>query len=202
VNGGSAAGGTQPLGVSTVASREDLRRALHAISALLGPAALALPGSSGSYALAGLVALALGLEIARHASPFVGRLVAAAGRTLFRPQEAHGVSGATSLAVGYFVAWLLFDHRLAAAAIVVAGLADPAAALVGRRLGRGSGKSVAGSTACACTAAAALLASGFVPLTALLGGVAAATAERVRWRGADNVLVPLLVGGVLTLLHV
>jgi len=182
-----------------VALREDVRRVVHATSALLGPAALALPGTSGAYALGGLVALALGLEVARHTSPLGKRLVGVAGHALFRPLESRGLSGATFLAVGYFVTWLLFDHRLAAAAIVVAGLADPAAALVGRRFGRGGRKSAIGSAACACTAVLALLASGLPLLASLVGGGAATLAERAAWRGADNVLLPLLVGGSLTL---
>jgi dolichol kinase len=182
------------------ADREDWRRVLHATSAILGPLALRLPGHGGTVALAALAGLALVLEVARHAVPSVQRAVGDLGRAVFRPGEERGMSGATALAFGYLATWGLVDARSAAAAIVVGGLADPAAALVGSRWGRQGGKSMAGSTACAGTAAVTLLACGYSAAPALVGGVVAAVAERAPWRGADNFLVPLAVGGVLATL--
>jgi dolichol kinase len=183
-----------------VAHREDLRRAAHAASAVLGPLALWSPGRSGGALLGGIAALAVLLEVARRAVPSVGRAVATAGRDLFRPDEVRGPSGATVLAVGYAATWWLFPPRLAATAIVVAALADAAAALAGRRLARADGKSWVGTGACALVAAAVLVASGAAALAAGAGAVAAALAERTPWRGADNLLIPLAVGATLTLL--
>jgi len=182
------------------ADREDWRRGLHAASALLGPLALQLPGYGGTVVLAALAGLSLVLEAARHTIPAVQRAVGNLGRAVFRPGEKRGISGPTALAFGYLATWGLFDARSAAAAIVVCGLADPAAALVGRRWGRQGGKSVAGSAACAGTAAVTLLACGYSAVPALIGGAVASVAERAPWRGADNVLMPLAVGGVLAML--
>jgi len=182
------------------AEREDWRRALHAASSAFGPLAFQLPGHGGTLALASLAGLALVLEGARKTIPTVQRVVGTLGRAVFRPGEERGISGPTALAVGYLAAWSLFDARSAAAAIVVAGLADPAAALVGRRWGRPGGKSMAGSAACAGTAAVTLLACGYSPASALIGGAVAAVAERAPWRAADNILVPLAVGGALAIL--
>ena len=189
-----------PAASARTAEREDWRRTLHAASAAFGPLALQLPGHGGTVALASLAGLALVLEAARNTIPAVQRMVGTLGRAVFRPGEERGISGPTALAVGYLVAWGLFDARSAAAAIVVSGLADPAAALVGRRWGRPGGKSAAGSAACAGTAAVALLACGYSPAPALIGGAVAAVAERAPWRAADNILVPLAVGGALAML--
>ena len=173
---------------------------LHAASAALGPLALQLHGHGGTAVLVSLAGLALVLDAARKTIPTVQRVVGTLGRAVFRPGEERGISGPTALAVGYLAAWVLFDARSAAAAIVVSGLADPAAALAGRRWGRPGGKSVAGSAACGGTAAVTLLACGYSPASALIGGAVAAVAERSPWRGADNVLVPLAVGGALAVL--
>lgn len=173
---------------------------LHAASAGLGPAALALPERTATLALGGIAILAVVLEVLRHRSARASRLIDAVASALFRPSERRTLSGPTALAWGYFAAWALFGPRHAAAAIVVAGLADPAAALIGRRYGRGHGKSLVGSAACAGAGAAALGAWGFAPPTAVVGGLVAAIAERAPWRGADNLLMPLAVGGTLAVL--
>jgi dolichol kinase len=189
-----------PAIAARTADREDWRRVLHAASSVIGPLALRLPGHGGTITLAALAGLALVLEVARHTIPSIQRAVGNFARVVFRPGEARGISGATALAFGYLATWGLFDARSAAAAIVVGGLADPAAALVGSRWGRQGGKSMVGSAACAGTAAVTLLACGYSVAQALMGGVVAAVAERAPWRGADNVLVPLAVGGALSML--
>jgi dolichol kinase len=148
----------------------------------------------------GLAAIALVLEVARRASPAVWRGVDALGGALFRPQEARAVSGPATLAWGYALSWTLFAPRAAATAIVVAALADPAAAVVGRRFGRGAPKSAAGSAACAAVAGAILLLAGASAPVAAAGAALVALAERAPWPGADNLLVPLAAGAALTLL--
>jgi len=204
VTGGGTLGGPMqtpaPAIPARTADREDWRRVLHAASAVIGPLALGLPGHGGTITLAALAGLALVLEVARHTIPSIQRAVGNLARVVFRPGEERGMSGATALAFGYLATWGLFDARSAAAAIVVGGLADPAAALVGRRWGRQGGKSMAGSAACAGTAAVTLLACGYSAAVALMGGVVAGVAERAPWRGADNILVPLAVGGALSML--
>jgi len=177
-----------------------VRRVVHAASGLLGPLALTLPGrGAGGALLGGIAAIALVLDGARRAFPSLQRTVTATAGALFRPEEAAALSGPAMLACGYAAAWALFLPRAAATAIVVAALADPAAALVGRRFARGAGKSWAGSLACAGTAAAVIVATGAGVLVATAGALAAAVAERAPWRGADNLLVPVAVGATLTL---
>lgn len=193
----SAAAGALPR---HAARREDLRRAVHAASGVLGPLALWLPGRAGAWLLGALAAAALLLEAGRRARPVVRRAVETVAGSLFRPDEAGGLSGPTTLALGYAAAWWLFPPRAAATAIVVAALADPAAALAGRRFGRGEGKSAAGSLACALVAGAVILAGGAGAPAAAAGALVAALVERAPWRAADNLLVPLAAGATLTLL--
>ena len=184
-----------------IAPHEDWRRAVHAASGLFGPLALAFPGRVAGFVLfGGLSAIALVLELARCASPAVRRGVEVVGGPLFRPGEAHGVSGPATLAWGYALSWALFAPAVAAIAIVVAALADPAAALAGRRLGRDAPKSPAGSAACAAVSAAVFLLAGAGVPAAAAGAVLVALAERARWPGVDNLLVPLAAGAALTLL--
>jgi dolichol kinase len=196
-----AAGGAAASALRHAARREDVRRVVHAVSGVLGVLALRFSGrGAGEVLLGGLAVLALALEAARRILPSVQRAVTAVGGALFRPDEESAVSGPTLLACGYAAAWWLFVPQVAATAIVVAALADPAAALVGRRFGRGPGKSWAGTAACAAVAGAVIVVAGAAGPSAGAGAVAAALAERAPWRGADNLLVPLAVGATLTVL--
>jgi dolichol kinase len=198
-----ATGDASPAGAATARSaarREDLRRLAHAASGLLGPLALELPGRhSGDLLFGGLASLALVVEVARRTVPALQRSLGTLVGGLFRPGEEGGITGPAALAWGYAAAWLVCTPRVATAAILVAALADPVAALVGRRLGGGRRKSWQGSLACAATAWAVLAAGGRGGLAAVAGALAAAVAERAPWPGADNLLVPIAVGATLTL---
>lgn len=136
-------------------------------------------------------------ETARLTSARAGALLARFAGGVFRPAELRAPSGAGTLAVGYALAWWLFSPDVAEAAIVVAAVADPAAALVGVRFGRGARKSLPGSLACACAAALALAVLRVGPVGIAVSAVGAALAERAPWRGTDNLAVPLVVGMLL-----
>jgi phytol kinase len=86
------------------------------------------------------------------------------------------------------------------AGMVVLGLADPLAALVGKRFGRhsytlfGDRLSCEGSATCAVVAGGILYLAG-VPLSgAGLGGVLLAGVEAAAPRGADNLMLPVVAG--------
>jgi dolichol kinase len=159
--------------------------------------AVAAGASVSTPAFAILVAIAAVAETARLASPPVAAALGRLAGGAFRPAEAHWPSGAGTLALGYALVWWLFAPAVAEAAIVVTALADPAAALVGSRFGRGAAKSVPGSLACACVAAMALAVFGFPPAALVVAAVGAAAAERAPGRGTDNLAVPLVVGALL-----
>ncbi len=197
---GPVADGPAPAGPRT-GPHEGWRRAVHAASGLLGPLALRLPGRSAALVCFSALALAaLVLEAARRYAPAARRAVDSLGGPLFRREEARGVSGPTTLALGYAASWWLFAPRVAAVAIVVTALADPAAALAGRRFGWGAPKSLAGSAACAGVAACVLGLAGASLPAVVVGAALATLAERAPWPGVDNLLVPLAAGSALTLL--
>jgi dolichol kinase len=189
-----------PSAPAHTALREGLRRVVHVGSGLLGLVAIRLPGHGGDVLFAVLVILALSVEAARRGSSSVQRLVLAAGRAMLRPEERRGVSGPTALAIGYAITWWAFAAPVALAGVLVAAVADPAAALVGRALGGGARKSWVGSATCGAAAAAVLALTGVPAPAALAAACVAAAAERVSWSGADNVLLPVSVGATLTLL--
>ena len=173
------------------------RRALHVASGAIAPLAAAVGTRVASPAFAVLLVLACVAEAARLQWPSARTALARLAGGLFRPDEASALSGATTLALGYAVAWWLFPVPTAERAILVAALADPMAALVGSRLGGGRRKSWAGSAACAGTTVLLLFLTGTSGVTCAFTAVVVAAVERVPWRGADNVAIPLGVGAVL-----
>lgn len=180
------------------ARRESWRRVLHLASGGLGLAAPLLAPRLAALGFLALVMLALGLELARARVPAVQVLVERMTGGLFRPGEAGRVSGAATLALGYALVWWLFAPGVAARAIVVTAVADPAGAVVGRRLHPEAGrKTMAGSAAVLLAALATLLAMGTSPLPAVFAAGAAALAERAPWPAADNLAVPLLSAAAL-----
>jgi dolichol kinase len=181
----------------TTAPDERWRRTLHVASGGIGPLAAALGPRVASIGFAVLVAVAAAAEAARLTWPRAEATVTRLAGRLFRPAEAGRVSGASLLALGFALAWWLFPVGIAERAILVAAMADPMAATAGAQAGSVGHKSWEGTAACAVTAALVLLLTR-VPLgTAAVAAVAAALAERVPWRGADNITVPVAVAVVL-----
>lgn len=187
------------------APREGLRRAIHLASGSLGLLALAtpIPHRTMTILLVLLAALAVLVEVARRASPAFEHALEIATLGAMRAGERAGtIMGATTLAIGYLAAWLLFPAGAAAPAILVTAAADPAAALVGTKLGGARGvKTESGSAAAALVAAVVLLASTRALLPSLCGAVIATLAERLPGAGVDNLAMPLFTAGVLALLR-
>jgi dolichol kinase len=176
------------------------RRTIHVASGALGPLAAHLPAPVAALAFGVLVAAAGAAETLRLGSPRAHAWFDRLAGPLFRPAEAAGISGATTLALGYALAWWLFPAGAAERAILVTALADPMAAEVGTRFGTGARKTWAGSTACALTAVLVLLLTRSPLPVAAVGGAGAALAERLPWRGADNVAMPVVVAALLRFL--
>jgi len=171
-----------------------LRPLIHAGTALMLLALLvSWQALRGVMVLAGLAAVAF--EALRLSRPAV-RDLAARWVPVFRPHEAGRPSGAGWLFVGYaLAAWM--PAPAPGAALLAGALADPAAAVVGGRLGRGRRKSWPGTVAALVVAAGALWLLGIPARAAAAAGVAAAALER--WSGSldDNLLIPPGVGLVV-----
>jgi len=186
--------------VTLSAPHEGRRRTLHLASAFLGLAAQAgiLPGGTMTALLLALMASALLLEALRRRNHKVNAVLARASLGALRPAEHDGLTGATWLAVGYAVTWLVAPASVAARAIVVAAVADPAAALVGRwAVPAGGRKTAAGSAGAFVAALAVLWALGTGWRGTLAGAATATLAERVPGRGLDNLVIPLSTAAAL-----
>jgi dolichol kinase len=159
-------------------------------------------------ALAPLLAAALGIEALRLLNPGFRTWYNAFFGNLYRPQERWTLSGATYVLLAAVLTILLFEKRVAVAALLILSISDSAASLVGRRVHSFSlgGKSIAGSGAFLLTAGAILLwLMRDRPLASVGAALAGTLAEALPSRLGplkidDNLLVPLAVGAVATLL--
>jgi dolichol kinase len=185
--------------VSGAAPSESRRRALHLATGSIGIAAFFLPHHVITIIVLTLAGTALALEAARRMVPAINRAVTAATMGAMRPEESHGLMNGTLLAMGYAVSWLVFPAPCAAAGIIVAATADPAAAMVGTRVARARGrKTIAGSAAAFVVALVVLLLARMGTAAAAAGAIAAALTERLPARaGFDNLAVPVVTAAVL-----
>lgn len=146
-------------------------------------------------------------ETVRRFSPAANRAMMKFFGPIAHAHETHKVNSATWYATALLILSFTVPAAYSSVAVVVLGLADPAAAYFGRRYGKTrliNGRSLEGSIAFALVGAlsgAAVLAL-FSPLTtaqvllfATVGGVAGALAELVSGRKVDdNLTIPLAVG--------
>ena len=153
-----------------------------------------------ALALAGaMLAGSLLAEAARRWWPWLNRLLWRLLPTVFRDSENRRALGSTWFAVGALLSFLLFGRDVGGTAVLFLCWGDPAAEIVGRRLGRrGQGKTLAGSLGCllACLLAGAVgVGLGGLSLWAVLVGAGVATAVE-RWSPPpdDNVWMPVLSG--------
>ena len=184
--------------------RELARKALHVggMAAPLGYAA-GVPRPAMLFALAGLSAVAVAIEVARARRADFARGFERATGPLLRAHERGAWAGATWMLLSFLASVALFPPRVAIAAMTAVALGDASAALVGRAWGRvriaGSAKSLEGSVACCLTTiAGALWLARLDPASSLVAGLAAAAAE---WPGRpldDNLRIALATGsGIL-----
>ncbi len=155
--------------------------------------------------MATLSGLAIALEAARFRIPNLNRVLSRWLRPLLKSAEDRNLTGATYIAISALVAFLVFEKPVAIAAIFFLSLGDPAAALVGVRVGgpRILGKSPWGTLAfflVALAAAGVLSASDVLPFHwgLAVGAAVAALVELFPTRLDDNLTVPLVSGAVMT----
>ena len=187
--------------------RELARKAVHVSSTVAPLLVWLLPRDVAVSLLVTVALVALLVEAARHRIRPVRYHFLRRTRTLLRPHERRGLAGATWMALAYAAALVLFPKPVAVAAMLFNGLGDAAAALVGKRWGRRRtawGKTWEGFAAGLVVDLAVglgmwMLAPAAVPLGgALLGALAAASAEFAPLPLDDNVRVTLAGGaGIL-----
>ena len=179
------------------------RKVFHAASAALIATAIAFldwPDRTLLLALGGAVALLLAADFVRLSSPGANALFFRAFGRLASPREAKGIASSTWYAMGILIVVAVFPRPEAIAAILVLGLGDPAAAFVGRTVGKRPfmGGTLEGSAAFFGTSAALmLLLFDFAWQAVLVAALAATLAERRSWPFDDNLAVPLACAGAL-----
>jgi dolichol kinase len=180
------------------------RKAFHAVNAVLISGAVVLAdrwGWPNSLVVAALAAMAVGLlltDFVRLNHRGANALFFRAFARLASPREAAGVASSTWYAWGIFAAVAFFPRREALGGVLVLGLADPAAAYVGRTFGRTPflGGTLEGSLAFFATAILVLgVPFGWGPAAA--AALLATLAERRSWPLDDNLAVPVVCAGAL-----
>jgi dolichol kinase len=183
--------------------RELTRKGLHILSTAVPIAyAAGLARSVVVWALASALAVAAAVEVIRVRSARARSLFDTGVGSLLREHERHGLSGATWLIIALLVGAAFFPRGIAIAAMCAVSLGDAAAAIVGRTLAHPDStqrKSFAGSAAClAASAIGARVIADFAWPEALIVGILASLAERLRRPLDDNVRITIAVGcGIL-----
>ena len=178
------------------------RKALHLLALIIPMGMWVLGTPLALYVLGTGAAVAVGADIARAYSPWFNGWIRTIFGPLMRAEELPEVgtritfNGATCVLVGAALLTLLFPLRVAVPVLTMTMLADAAAALVGRRIGRHSWGSlsatVEGSTAFVLTGLAVMAVfPSPALLPAVLGVLVAAVVEAVPFPVNDNIRVPL-----------
>jgi dolichol kinase len=145
------------------------------------------------------------MEIVRRRSPAANARIMAVFAPVAHPHERHGVNSATYYVTALLLLAIFAPLQAAEVGVVVLGLADPAAGLIGRRFGRTrlrANRSLEGTLG--FVVVGALAAGAWLSLThplplaalgllALVGGVAGALTELFSTRLDDNFTIPVAV---------
>jgi len=179
------------------------RRVFHAANGLLlafGPALMGWSRATTLGVLTGALVLLVALDVARLRAGALNRLFFRLFGHLASPREAAGIASSTWYALGALVAYAIYPPAVAVAAILVLGLADPAAGVVGRIWGRRRiGKGTLEGTATFWIVGTLVLAPLFGWPVALLAAGVAAVAEILPGLIDDNLVIPVITGAVLWL---
>ncbi len=187
-------------------SREEFYRKLIHLSSLAVPALYVFVDREWIVALSALgLVIAIAVELLRLKSGnFRRQFERVFGSLLRLPEHAH-LTGATYLVLGFLLTVLVFPRQEAIFGMCVTGLADAAAALVGRNLGRHPllrGKTLEGSLA--FWLISWLVASLLFPLPLWLTALVALvlTFGELFWQySTDNLFLPLAGAGLIWLVH-
>ena len=157
--------------------------------------------------MAVLSGLAIVVETARLRLPGLNQRLVRWLSPLLKASERQAITGATYMALASLVAFLAFDKPVAITALLFVSLGDPAAALVGSRVGgpRLGGKSPVGTLAfvlVGLSTAAVLMAVDEVEhhWSIGVGAAIAALVELAPLRLDDNLTVPLISGAAMTIM--
>lgn len=156
---------------------------------------------------AGLFLLVLAVEAVRLSLPAVNEYVYAHFAGFLRQKERHTLTGTPPYILGIGLSLFLFRPDIAAAAVCFLAFGDVAATTIGERYGRVriGEKSLEGTLAFVAAALGAgfllhVLGVGLSPGMIAAGAVIAAGVELLSLPVNDNLLIPLVSGGVMELI--
>ncbi|MBM4184210.1 MAG: hypothetical protein FJ207_08270 [Gemmatimonadetes bacterium] len=177
------------------------RKVLHASVSVAVAALLVVLEPSQAVAvsvLGAFVVAALLVDAIRLTNPGANVLFFRAFGLLVSPREARRIASSTWHVAGILLAVALFPPDVATTAVLVLGLCDPAAALVGRRFGRRPflGGTVEGTLAFFAVCGLLVGLRHSWP-AALAAAAAAGLAERYSWPLDDNLTVPVVCGAAI-----
>lgn len=177
------------------------RKILHGLSGLIIAAGLTfldLSKPQALFILGGIGVLLLIGDAARLMNRRANELFFRSFSSFASPREATGLASSTWYAFGALVVVATAPRPEAVSGILVLGLADPIASVVGQLYGRRPflGGSVEGTATFLCVSLLLLLPRHAWP-AALAASVAATLAERRSWPLDDNFAVPVVTGLVL-----
>lgn len=183
---------------------EELGRKFVHLGSSLIPLGYWLAGRDNTIIVLGVMTIGLlSAEVLRTSTAWGRRYYRLIFGRLTRSSEAERFTGATFVFLGALSAVVLFPANVAIPAMLFMSLGDSAAALVGIRYGRLrlGNKTLEGTAACFVVCLAIALAGGLPGSVALAGAATATIAELIPWGVInDNVAIPLLAGGVMTLM--
>ena len=179
------------------------RRVFHAANGVLlafGPAFLGWSRETTLLVLSVALLVQVVLDVVRLRTDWVNRLFFRLLSTLVSPREAAGMASSTWYTLGALIAYAVYPNDVAVAAILVLGLADPAAGTVGRLWGRRRiGKGTLEGTTTFWLVGTLVLTPFFGWPVALVAAGAAAIAEILPGLVDDNLVIPVITGAVLWL---
>ncbi len=185
------------------------RRVFHLIAASCTTLlVLVLPEPAYMSLVGGGALLSLAVDVGRQRTGFFNRVYMGIFRSVLKPSEATDITGATYLLIAIFFAFYFFGAEVALPVLMFVAVGDPVAALIGPRCPgpRLWGKSPVGSLAfvAASLGVWAILVSAGVGAwswAVVITAVFAAGVELTPLPLDDNLTVPLIAGGFITLLR-
>jgi len=150
--------------------------------------------------------VALGLDILRLTVPVLNRFIFIRFKSFIRTNEEHRLTGTAPYILGIGLSLYFFSSEVATAAICFLAFGDVAATTIGERYGKTKigAKSLEGTAAFIVAALGAGLLLSFLglqlfPWVLVLGALVAAGVELLPVQVNDNLMIPLISGGVMEL---
>ena len=184
---------------------EMIRKGIHLLVAIV-PAIHSLIGKNLTLLLlvggVALYSLLETLTLKGHAIPIFDKIIGAANRERDKGKFAYGP---LTLGIGAFLSLVLFPYQAACIAIYALAFGDGFASLIGRIFGRTRpaillGKSVEGSLSCFLAVYISALHLSHDWKLSFCAAIVASIVEALPLKDWDNIIIPLAVGYIITML--